>query len=526
MMADRSQEPPAPVAPANILVVDDRPGDLSVLANLLEAPEHNVVTASSGAEALRRVLEMSFAVILLDVFMPGMDGFEVATLIRQREQSRSTPIIFLTAAHHDVGAIYRAYSVGAVDYLVKPLDERVVRAKVAIFVDLHLKDQRIMEQAHALREADRRERELQLAEARLLSEKRYRALVETIPACVWTADAEGAVDYCNHRWTELTGLRLDETRGAQWLEAVHPDDHARVAREWGDAVRGGATFTTELRLRLAGGGYRWHICQAVPEQGRRDDLRGWLGMFADCEELKRAIEARDEFLSIASHELRTPLTTLLLQVEGLQRQLANASADERLQRKAALAIAQARRLDALVGSLLDVARIGAGKLVLEPEEFDLAEVARQCCDRIGEQAVRAGAPVEFVGGAAVTGRWDRQRVEQVMTNLLSNAVKYGASKPVEVRVDHAEGAARITVTDRGVGIAPEHQRRIFERFERAASVRHYGGLGMGLYITRHIVEAHGGTIAVASTPGEGSTFTVTLPLRHEAVAAAAALEVS
>jgi PAS domain S-box-containing protein len=505
-------------APVRVLVVDDRADDAQVLATVLAQPSYEVVTAHSGHEALKCVLESDFAVILLDVVMPGMDGFEVASVIKQRERSRSTPIIFLTAAGQDVSIIYRAYSVGAVDYLAKPLDTAIVRAKVGIFAELFRKDRRIREQNERLREADRRERELELTELRLLSEGRYRSLLEMIPASVWTADSDGVASYCNHRWRSFTGLRLDAPVARNWVDAVDPADAERAASEWAAARAGGNDYTTELRLRRQGGAARWHLGQVVADRDRAGAVRAWVGMFTDCEDLKRAVEARDEFMSIASHELRTPLSTLMLQLEMFQRTFARQGVDDATARRLESARRQTERLDRLVGDLLDVSRISAGRLALEREDVDLAELVRACVERMTEQATRAGSPVECRVAGGVRARCDRARVEQVITNLVSNAVKYGAGRPIVVDVAGETAHAIIRVRDQGIGIEPRAMPRIFERFERAVSGRKYGGLGIGLYITRQIVEAHGGSIDVTSQLGEGSEFTVRLP--HQARAGA------
>ncbi|MBX3468506.1 MAG: response regulator [Planctomycetes bacterium] len=229
-------------------------------------------------------------------------------------------------------------------------------------------------------------------------------------------------------------------------------------------------------------------------------------------EAREAIRARDEFLQVASHELKTPLTPLLLQLDTLAVALRRGDGqDERLAAKVDVAARQTLRLDRLVDSLLDVARITGGRLELQPEEADLVTVVREVVERFQAEARRAGCELALRARAPVRGRWDRLRLEQVASNLLSNAIKYGQGRPVEVAVDEAGGVARLTVADGGIGIDEEGQRRIFSRFERAASARHYGGLGLGLFITRCIVEAHAGTIAVSSRPGEGATFTVQLP---------------
>ena len=221
---------------------------------------------------------------------------------------------------------------------------------------------------------------------------------------------------------------------------------------------------------------------------------------------EKAVLAREEFLSIASHELRTPLTPLMLQLGIVRRAVANTP----LEPKIALAQRQTERLGRLVGNLLDVARIGAGKLALERELVDLAEVISGVVDRHGEEITRQGCTVALEV-ESIVGEYDSMRLEQVATNLLGNAIKYGARQPIEVKLVRNGGGATLTVRDHGIGIPAEGLTRLFGRFERAASPREFGGLGLGLYIARQIVEAHGGTISVASVEGQGSTFTVELP---------------
>jgi PAS domain S-box-containing protein len=233
-------------------------------------------------------------------------------------------------------------------------------------------------------------------------------------------------------------------------------------------------------------------------------------------EAQAAVRLRDEFLSVASHELRTPLTPLHLQLQILRREARDpALPPERLRERVTRAVerseAQVRKLADLINDLLDVSRISAGRLVLEPESVDLAEVVRDVVARFEPQALRAGCALELDVPAALMGHWDRRRVEQVVTNLLTNALKYGAGRPVRLSLAAEEGHARLTVRDEGIGIAPEHQTRIFERFERAVSERNFGGMGLGLYICQQILDAQGGTIRVRSALGQGATFEVLLP---------------
>jgi PAS domain S-box-containing protein len=233
-----------------------------------------------------------------------------------------------------------------------------------------------------------------------------------------------------------------------------------------------------------------------------------------------AVRLRDEFLSIASHELKTPITTLGLQVQSLTRSGEAAVQGGNLDKfrsRVATAERQVNRLSRLVDSLLDISRITGGRLDLEGEPVDLAAVARDALARAAEELDRAGCTATLrLEGPSHIGQWDRTRLEQILANLLSNAAKYGAGRPVEVTVTSDAETSRLAVADHGIGIAPEHQARIFDRFERAVSVRHYGGLGLGLWIVRQIVEGHGGSITVASTPGEGSVFTVELPKQTRA----------
>ncbi len=224
-----------------------------------------------------------------------------------------------------------------------------------------------------------------------------------------------------------------------------------------------------------------------------------------------AVAGRDEFLSIASHELRTPLTALKLAVQNLKRVLGEAAGDTG-RRTLETAERQAARLETLVAALLDVSRIQAGRLDLSFEELDLGALVQDTVAQFEEQLAQSGCPVTVRTAGPLRGQWDRLRLGQVVTNLLSNAMKYGQGKPIEIAVESEGERARLSVRDHGIGLGPEVQRRLFQRFERAASSRNYGGLGLGLYIARRIAEAHGGTVSVRSAPGEGSTFTLELPL--------------
>jgi PAS domain S-box-containing protein len=635
--------------PVQILVVDDHSENRMALRAILSSPDYRIVEAVSGAEALLRLLQEDFAVLLIDVVMPDMSGFELAAAIKEREKTAAIPIVFLTAQATDVDLVYKGYRVGAVDYLMKPLVPEMIRAKVAVFAQLFREKRRNEEQAVRLLEAERNENEFRLMELRLASERRYRTLAQAVPHIVWTARPNGTVDYFNQRWFEYTGLSVEQAAGS-WLGILHADDSARCRTEWENAIRSGEMFQAECRLRGSDGAFRWYLCRAVPERSTTGQILSWVGTFTDIDEQKRvqaiqaefkdtldaepdavmifepgnwrifyvnhgaslllgyssdellrmaptdfmaehdrialaqvlapllegsqphilletkfrrrhpaaipidvsvqlirigadrivsiarditerkrtqlerellyrdavdAIRARDEFLSVASHELRTPLSALQLQIQTLlqppRRSPQAVLSPEQIKAKLEMAYRQIERLTRIVGELMDVSRITAGRLRLELEEIDLSAVVRNVVGRFGEEASRTHSHVEISATIPVLGLWDRIRVEQVIANLLTNAFKFGGGKPIEITVEETGPIGRLVFVDHGIGIAPEDIERIFQRYEQAISSRAFGGLGLGLYIARQIIEAHGGTIRVESQPGAGSTFTIDLP---------------
>jgi signal transduction histidine kinase len=315
-------------------------------------------------------------------------------------------------------------------------------------------------------------------------------------------------------------------------ESAHNEEHARVMVATGvvsllsvPLVARGRTLGV-LTFFTAHSGRRY--AEADLSFGRELAHRAALSMENArlYREAQEAVRLRDEFLSIASHELKTPLTPLSLKLQGLARELARhpeAVPRRVVESYVEVGARQVKKLSELVGDLLDVSRITAGRLTLELEDVDLVPLVREVLARYETQAARAGATLHFEGAdSPITGRWDRLRLEQVVTNLVDNAVKYGSGRPVHVRVESSVGGARLTVRDEGIGIASEYLPRIFGRFERAVSERHYGGLGLGLYITRTLVEALGGRVRVESEHGRGSTFTVELPVSAEAAPVRAA----
>ncbi|MDC0716717.1 PAS domain S-box protein [Nannocystis bainbridge] len=230
-------------------------------------------------------------------------------------------------------------------------------------------------------------------------------------------------------------------------------------------------------------------------------------------EMQTALRKRDEFIAVASHELRTPLTPLMLQLGRLEQQCREPGPlpAANIAPKVHALVRQAERLHRLVEGLLDVSTITDGRFDLVPERLDLVALVRETTDGFAEQLARAGCPIHLDMPACIEGHWDRTRVEQIVRNLLSNALKYGAGKPIDIGLVTGPQHVVLSVRDRGIGISLADQARVFQRFERAVSGRHYGGFGVGLWVTRHAAEAMGGSVSVESVPDVGSTFHVRLP---------------
>ena len=379
---------------ASILIVDDHPANLVALEAILAPLGHELVMARSGEEALRHILQREFALILLDVQMADMNGFETAGLIKQHPRSRHIPIIFITAVSRDAVHVFRGYSQGAVDYLVKPFDADILRSKTAVFIELFLRGEKLKLQERMLRERDREVLERK-------SQERYRRLLDVMPECIWAADASGKVNYWNRPGLAYCGLKLADVREESFWECLHPDDRPEARAHWEAGLRSGASFERQVRIkRAADGSYRWHLARAVPEREPEGHIVGWIATATDIDDQKRAEDAlrkavilRDDFLSVASHELRTPLTSLKLEVANLSRIARRDGAESapRLIAKVEKIDSQAARLHRLIDELLDVSRIAAGRLELHVELVDLAQIVNEVGVRFTDEAARVGS---------------------------------------------------------------------------------------------------------------------------------------
>jgi PAS domain S-box-containing protein len=511
----------------NVLIVDDRPENLVALEAILNKPYYNLVKATSGAEALRCLLNQDFAVILLDVQMPGMDGFETATMIRSRDRSRSTPIIFITAFSSNDTHVFKGYSLGAVDYLFKPLEPEILTSKVAVFVELFQKTVEVKRQATQLAAVNH-----ELSK----SEERFRTLCACSPLGIYLADVEGRCTYMNPRCQAISGLILEETLVSAWQRWIHPEDLDRVVADWLAWMKEGQEYSNEFRLVDNAENVRWINVQSSPMFSDLGKLIGHVGTVRDVthrkqaesergrlireqvarQEAERANQMKDEFLAILSHELRTPLNAIL----GWSRLLRSKKLDTETIDKALETIERNAKSQAqLIEDILDVSRILRGQLSLNMHPIQLEYVIEMAIDSLRPLAEAKSIVIEWESSqnvVRVVG--DIDRLQQVVWNLLSNAIKFTDEKgKVEVRLELVGDETQIQIIDSGIGIDPDFLPYVFDRFRQADSTttRSYGGLGLGLAIVHHLVEQHGGKVAAENNTGEGAKFTVSLPLAEK-----------
>ncbi len=497
----------------SILIVDDHAPNLLALEGILAPLGRRVVRAGSGEEALLRLLEEDFAVVLLDVQMPGMDGLETARLIKARPRNALTSIIFITAISRDREHVFRGFDAGAIDYLTKPFDPDLLRSKVSVLVDLHLARETVRRQAAELAAREREELQRRV-------ERRFRGLIDSMPLAVWAARRDGSVSYAN-----AVALEHDGRQGL--VPAVHEDDRARVDAAWTALREGAGSFEVPFRLRGGEGGWRWHLGRAVAEVDDDGEQVGWIVTAVDIdaeraarEQAELASRAKEEFLATVSHELRTPLTAIL----GWTRLLQGGKLDAAAAARALDTVDRNARLQTrLIDDILDVSRIITGKLRVETTPLDLAPVVEAATLALRPAADAKGVTLELApdrGARELRVRGDAARLQQVVWNLVSNAVKFtprGGRVTVRLGVDREQ--AVLEVRDTGPGIRADFMPYLFDRFRQAdsSSTRAHGGLGLGLAIVRHILELHGGTIRASSDgPDTGSVFVVRLPLTSEA----------
>ena len=343
------------------------------------------------------------------------------------------------------------------------------------------------------------------------SREHFNFLADNIPAIVWTALPNGEMDYFNKRWFEFTGSTSELLSSEFWL-FIHPEDMQAYFSSWENAIASGTPFEIVHRIKKAGNDeYRWHFSQALPFKNHNNATVAWLGISTDIDEQKRALEKKDEFISIASHELKTPVTSIKGYVQLLRysfQQEGNTNAADLLTK----ADIQINKLTSLISDLLDVKRIENGQLRYHEEKFDFNELVKEIIEET-ERITRHTIEYELEASCFING--DRNKIGQVITNFIDNAGKYSPENAViKIKTVNKKDRIRLVVQDFGLGIPKDQQAKIFERFFRVSGEKEntYAGLGLGLYISAEIIKRHKGSIGVESEHGKGSTFNFELPI--------------
>ncbi len=531
---------PAPGYRARILLVDDDEHNLFAMEKVLE-DLGDVVAARSGEEALKQLLRHDFAVILLDVLMPGIDGYDTARLIRSRERSRHVPIIFLTAVNKDDVHMLRGYAMGAVDYVYKPVEPLILRSKVSVFVDLFRKTQEVgrkAEQEQRLLEENFRVRtEKLLAEQALrASEQRQALIIQSLPIALYAGEVgreRGAPQFMSDNIHVLCGFTAQQFLQSRdlWSERIHPEDRERILQAFARMPETGG-HAVEYRWRCADGEYRFFLDHAVVVRDEHGTPREIFGTLLDVTERKRLeqqlvqaqkMDAIGKLTGGIAHDFNNMLTVVIGSLDRLRRA---PQSDPKVVKRIDLALEGAMRCSDLTRQLLAFAR----RQPLQPKPIDLNDLVAGVTDMVRRVL---GDGIELVldpGEKLWMAQTDPTQIESALLNLVVNArdaMPEGGRLTVMTRnlvLRESEAAqlgfatgeyVTLTVADTGVGIAPEFRDRVFEPFFTTKQPGQ--GTGLGLSIIYGFVKQSGGHIRLDSELGRGTTFSIYLPRAPETV---------
>lgn len=521
----------------NILIVDDESVNLVILERVLEAPEYSFFKALSGEEALEIFQREAIALILLDVKMPGMDGFETAWKIRAMEKGRDIPIIFITAVMKDVEHIARGYAINAVDYVLKPFDRNMLRSRVTLVIELYQKNLQVQKQAELLRESEMKLREMvklrnfelevlekeiaeriQVEEA--LSEARdtFNVFADRIPGIAFIKDQESRLIFANQYMKDTFSAK--EWIGRPITEYYPPDIAEALAAADKKTLAEGPFVKMESLPDKNGDIRHWRTCTFPIRRKGKPPLLGCVAIeITDLRrtedmlkkrntELKRSNQELDDFAYIVSHNLREPLRGIHNFSNFLLEDYAEKLDDMGISMLETL-LRLSERMENQIVAILLYSRVRRS----EPDirETDLNSVLHEVLDLLEFSLDEKGTEVHIIRPLPVVS-CDKVRIAEVFQNLLTNAMKYNDNheKRIEIGFTGTENHV-FYVRDNGIGIREKHSEKIFKIFQRLHGKDKYGGgIGVGLTIVKKIIDQHGGRIWVESDPGEGTTFYFTL----------------
>jgi signal transduction histidine kinase len=521
--------PPEDRPRTRILIVDDDERNAFAAIQALETLGQELVVARSGEEALRRLLTDDFAVILLDLHMPGMDGYETAELIRQRRRNRDVPIVFLTAVFRDEAHIFKAYSAGAVDVVFKPVDPFILRSKVQVLVDLHIKTLELEQQSESRRlliEENARIHAEKLAAERALrrTKERQEAILRALPVVFHsrTADAPYEPLFVGGNVMELTGFSADDFLATAdfGISRVHPDDVDIVARAQAEARKSGA-YACEYRWRRADGSYRSLIDQGVLAQDEESGRPVVFGTLLDNTERRgleeqlshaRKMEAVGQLTGGVAHDFNNLLTVVLGNIELIKRRTGD---QHELARQIEAVRLAAEKGGALTRQLLAFSR----RQRLNPLTVDLNGLIADFAPLL-RQAVGEAVSIDLdLAAEPLPAHLDPAQFESALLNLAVNArdaMEGGGVLSIAARtVGEEDPRILVTVRDTGQGMDTDVASRIFEPFFTTKEIGK--GSGLGLSQVYGFVRQSGGEISVSSVPGQGAAFEIYLPRSQAAL---------
>ena len=527
-----------------ILMVDDLPENLFALEIILSNEDYLCVKANSGNDALKILLrEQDFAIILIDVQMPLMDGFETVELIRQIETLEHVPIIFLTASMDNSVQVFKGYEAGAVDYMIKPISPEILKAKVAVFVDLYKKNQELLVQAEQLKKLN-----TELTAEKLLS-KYSLSLIEASHDPLFAISPEGKITDMNNASVKVTGISREKLIGTDFFDYFTEPQKAREVYQ--EVFAKGSVADSSLVIRHKNGKLTDVLFNGSVYKNEKGTVIGVAIVARDVSEQKRiatelteakvfaelatliaegakikaesatlvaeeAVKAKQQFLSNMSHEIRTPMNAII----GFTKVVIKTDLTPKQKEYLNAIKVSGDALIVIIDDILDLAKVDAGKMTFELVPFKMATSISAMLHlfetKIREKKLELAKEYDNAIPEVLVG--DPARLHQIILNLMSNAIKFTKKGKITVRVnlveeDDEKASIKFAITDTGIGIAESKIDAIFENFQQASTgtSRLYGGSGLGLAIVKQLVETQGGSIHLESKIDEGSTFSFILP---------------
>ena len=495
-----------------ILIVDDEAHNIDVLFDDLSQAGFKILVAENGETALKRISHIKPDIILMDVKMPGINGFETCERLKSQKDTKNIPIIFMTAVA-DTTEKLKGFELGAIDYIIKPFQATEVVARVETHLTISHLEKKLKAQNTQLQgEIIERER---IEEALRTSEMKNRLLLQHVPDLIITVEREGQVTYINH---PVEGFVSDTLIGKKFINLLSDKYQVRYSKALSCVFEEKQADSFEYKNAQD----QYFLAHVIPVE-RDDNIVSAMMISTDITdrrknaELKQAVRLKDEFLANMSHELRTPLSAVLMMSEIL-REDAYGKLNQKQLKTVDNIETSARHLLSLINDILDLSKITAGQMEIQLQTINVTAVCQASLQFIREIANKKNIKILFVDDDTInTMMLDECRFKQILVNLLNNSVKFTPKNGkviLEIESDQPHKIVHFNVVDTGIGIPEDQMKHLFEPFVQidGSLSRPHEGTGLGLSLVEKLTKLHNGTIQVKSTPGKGSQFTVSIPL--------------